>query len=129
MKIKTLIGLFLLALTSIFSTGFATETMDAADLLQKLKQQPLNDLVILDVRSPEEFNNGHIPQAKNISYDEIADRLPELAPWKDKTIIVHCRSGRRAAIAEKVLIENGFKVKHLNGDFIGWQQANYPIEK
>lgn len=84
--------------------------------------------MILDVRTPEEFAEGHVPGAINISYDELADRLGEIDSARTEGVIVYCRSGRRAGIAETLLLAQGFgNVQHLEGDMIAWLEANRPV--
>lgn len=63
---------------------------------------------VIDVRSKQEFESGHYPNALNIPHDQIANRLGELGADKTKPIIVYCLAGGRAGIAKKVLKENGF---------------------
>jgi len=85
---------------------------------------------ILDVRTPEEFAEGHVPGAINISHDQLVDRLAEIETSKDAGLIVYCRSGRRAGIAEELLLEQGFSnVQHLEGDMLAWLEASRPTEK
>ena len=86
--------------------------------------------LILDVRSEGEFSEGHLPGAINIVHSEFVDAPAEaldiLGQDKDAEIVVHCFSGRRAAIAEEILVENGYtNVRHLTGDWQGWQAAGY----
>jgi phage shock protein E len=64
---------------------------------------------LIDVRSPEEFEAGHIKNAKNIPVDKIAEDIKYFVPDKEKTIVLYCRSGRRSAIAEKTLKDLGYK--------------------
>lgn len=93
-------------------------------------QMSAKPAVVLDVRSAKEYADGHIKGAINISHDELSDRLSELSQYKDKTVVVYCRSGRRAGIAESLLENNGFsKVKHLTGDMNGWLKAELPVIK
>jgi rhodanese-related sulfurtransferase len=85
---------------------------------------------ILDVRTAEEFAEGHVPGAINISHDELADRLAEIEAVKEAGVIVYCRSGRRAGIAEELLLGQGFgNVQHLEGDMLAWLAASRPTEK
>ena len=85
--------------------------------------------MILDVRTAEEFAEGHVPGAINISHDELADRLAEVAAAKEAGVIVYCRSGRRAGIAEELLLGQGFSnVQHLEGDMLAWLEAKRPTE-
>ena len=87
------------------------------------------DVCILDVRSKEEFDSGHIPKAMNINYTEISSRLDELNPYRNHKIVLYCRTGRRARIAEKTLKDAGFSdIYHLAGNMPGWREAGLPIE-
>jgi rhodanese-related sulfurtransferase len=98
--------------------------------LQHLVHHADEQLVILDVRTPEEFAAGHLPEARNIPHDQVADRLVELAPLHGKTVVLYCRSGRRSGIAAKLLRDAGFgDVRLLEGDFPGWEAAKYPVER
>ncbi|RCU51523.1 MULTISPECIES: rhodanese-like domain-containing protein [Corallincola] len=84
--------------------------------------------ILLDVRSAEEYAAGHIPGAINISYDELDKRWQELDGEQQELIVVYCRSGRRAGIAEALLQAKGFtQLRHLEGDLIGWKAANLPL--
>jgi phage shock protein E len=67
------------------------------------------DNVLIDVRSPQEYDAGHIKNAKNIPVDKIAEDIKYFVPDKEKTIVVYCRSGKRAAAAEKILKDLGYK--------------------
>ena len=86
--------------------------------------------MILDVRTAEEFADGHVPGAINISHDELADRLAEIEAVKEAGVIVYCRSGRRAGIAEELLLGRGYtNVQHLEGDMLAWLEASRPVEQ
>ena len=98
---------------------------ELAELIQ-LEQAPL----ILDVRSEKEYSESHIPGAVNIPHDQLRDRLSKIDAAKADEIVVHCRSGHRAGIAEKVLVEAGYSnVRDLDGHMNAWQSGGYPIEK
>lgn len=85
--------------------------------------------VILDVRSQEEFDGGHIPGAIHIPHDELASRLGEISVAKSEEIVVHCQSGGRAKIAEKNLFENGFtNIRDLEGHWKSWSASGLPVE-
>lgn len=86
-----------------------------------------DDLVLLDVRTIEEYNNGHIPGAVNLPLDELPDLLAQL-PSKNQKIVVYCRTGYRAGKAIKILHKQGYtNLVHLNGDFSEWKKAALPI--
>ena len=96
-------------------------------LLEHQAKHPKH-LFVLDVRSPEEFKEGHVPGAVNIPYDQIASRLGEVP--KDKDVVLYCRSGRRAGIAAEVLGNNGYtRLSHLEGDMTAWVEKGRPVEK
>jgi rhodanese-related sulfurtransferase len=85
-------------------------------------------LLVLDVRSPEEFAQGHVPGAVNISHSEIAQRMDELAPFRETDVILYCERGVRAAKAEAALRAAGFEsVLHLNGDMSSWRRNGRPV--
>lgn len=63
---------------------------------------------VIDVRTPGEFESGHLPGARLIPHDQMAARAAEVGP-KDKPVLLYCRSGRRTALAAAALREQGFK--------------------
>ena len=62
-----------------------------------------NGALLIDVRTPAEFNAGHVPAAKNFPLDQIAAKLPSIVEDKNQPILLHCQSGRRSGIATKQL--------------------------
>ncbi len=83
---------------------------------------------ILDVRSQKEFDAGHIPGAILIPYDQVAQRIGELEAYRDRGLVVYCRTGRRAGIAEETLIQAGFdRVWDLEGHMVAWQAGGLPL--
>jgi len=112
--------------------GLAAEPapmISQADLLARLaKKDP--DLVVLDVRTPAEFAAGHVPGARNVSHDLLAEKLGELSSLKDKQVVLYCRSGRRTALAEQTLREAGFtRLLHLQGDYLDWEAESQPVAR
>jgi len=97
----------------------------AAELLEKHK-----DVVVLDIRTAKEFQEGHIAHAKNIDFYEkdFADQVEKLD--KSKTYLVHCASGGRSTRSLPVFEKLNFKsIYHLDGGFKGWQRAGQAVEK
>ena len=87
-----------------------------------------NSLFLLDVRTPQEFAEGHVPDAVNVPHDQLASRLAEVP--KDKDVVIYCRSGRRSALAADVLAANGYsRLSHLEGDMNAWVATGRPVEK
>ena len=65
--------------------------------------------VLVDVRTPSEYLYGHLEKAVNIPFDKIETEIKYFAPDKNQTVVVYCKSGSRASIAEKKLKEMGYK--------------------
>jgi rhodanese-related sulfurtransferase len=72
------------------------------------------------VRTQEEYDQGHIPGAIVISYEEIADKAEEVLTDKNQLILVYCRSGRRSKIAAEALLELGYTNIKEFGGIIDW---------
>ena len=122
-------NIIILALSLFATAVFAGETpqISQQELLSALKA-PGHNIVVLDVRSAEEYEDGHLVGAINVSHDTVADKLNQLSQYKNSTVVVYCRSGRRAAFAENILSENNFKnLRHLTGDMNDWLEAKLPI--
>jgi rhodanese-related sulfurtransferase len=85
-------------------------------------------LLVLDVRSAAEFDEGHLPGAINIPHDAIGKRIGELGTPDERDLVVYCRSGRRSALALAVLKEAGFsRLFHLEGDYLRWSEEGRPV--
>ena len=76
--------------------------------------------IILDVRTQEEYDQGHIPGAIVISHEEIAEKAEDVLKDKDQLILVYCRSGRRSKIAAEALVELGYTNIKEFGGIIDW---------
>ena len=124
MKFNYVLQILTLVLFSTFAQA-NIKTIEPQTVLKLIETQQAP--LILDVRSAEEFYQGHIPGAINISY-ELLPENQQLNAYKKQDIIIYCRSGRRAQIASQVLQKNGFKqLIDLNGHMIAWQQLHYPL--
>jgi rhodanese-related sulfurtransferase len=97
---------------------------------QELLAADSSNLVIVDVRTPEEFQQGHVPNAINVPLSEIIDNSAILLSSKDKSIVLYCRSGYRAGKAAEALQKDGYQnLSHLEGDMQGWLKQGLAIEK
>ena len=83
-------------------------------------------LIIVDVRTKEEYDGGHIANSLLIPYDEIEKKAPALLTDKNAAIIVYCRTGRRSEIAAKALIGMGYANVADMGGISDWK---YGLEK
>lgn len=93
-----------------------------------LKSQ--KDVVVLDVRTPEEFESGHIAGAVNLDAqsDDFAEKLGRLD--KNKTYLLHCAAGGRSSSALKKMRGLNFKsIYHMPGGTSAWEEAGKPLKK
>jgi rhodanese-related sulfurtransferase len=99
-------------------------TPDEAEKL--LKENP--KIVVLDVRTPEEYAKAHIPGAKNVDF--LAGDVAKEAPKLDKTtpVLVHCAAGGRSG-QSLPLLKDQQVVYHLKDGFKAWEKAGKPVEK
>ncbi|NIK73963.1 rhodanese-related sulfurtransferase [Thermonema lapsum] len=131
MKLWSIKWITLVALLLTACSG-ASQSKEGQDLppttfAQKLKEQPG---VVLDVRTPEEYTEGHLPNAQLLNfYDErFRQKLEQLD--KNQTYYVYCRSGGRSSRAVALMRELGFKkVYNLKGGIMDWQASQLPIER
>ena len=86
------------------------------------------DVVVIDVREPWEYNEGHIPGVKLIPLGTLPNRMNEIP--KDKTVILTCRSGNRSGQAFRFLREQGFdNVHNMEGGILAWEKQGLPVER
>jgi len=81
------------------------------------------DVIFLDVRTPQEIAEGHIPGAAmaDVKASNFEDEIKKLDP--NKEYVVYCRSGRRSLKASKIMLEQGFtKVKNMKGGYNAWKE-------
>ncbi len=110
-----------LILSACGSTGGSVTNLKTSDFAKKISDPAV---VILDVRTPGEFNEGHIKGAVNVDYEGMNFEGEVNKLDKTKTYAVYCRSGRRSGLATEVMAKNGFKsIFNLNGGVIDWQSA------
>lgn len=93
-----------------------------------LKENPA--VIVLDVRTPEEFLAGHLAGATNVDYQgaTFQAKLGQLDPAK--SYLLHCATGRRSAKARDLMVKMNFKdIYHLEGGIVAWQKAGQPVTK
>lgn len=89
-----------------------------------------SNALVLDVRDAVEFAGGHIADATHIPLAELAERLPELKKYKNKTILINCQRGIRSAKACAILRKAEFTdVHNLEGGINAWLAAKLPVVK
>ena len=140
MVVSVLVGaIFLLGLAS---HGFAAAPKGPMDFVNAAKAnitevsaaQAKADLdagkkfILLDVRSKEEFDAGHLPNAMNVSRGLLEFKIGQAIPDKNANIILYCRTGARSALATRVIYEMGYvNAKNMAGAFKAWGTAGYPV--
>lgn len=82
---------------------------------EQLKTYDQENTLLLDVRTEDEYSNGHLEGAVNIPLDSLRARMGELD--KNKEILEYCQIGLRGYVASRLLSQNGFKVKNINGGY------------
>jgi len=115
-------------LLALFSCGRAEYDNLSADAFEEQIRQ--EGVVLVDVRTAEEFAAGHLPGAANV--DWYADDFLAQAQHKwsaDTPLAIYCRSGKRSAAAAAKLSKAGFTVYNLLGGFNGWSEAGKPVSK
>ncbi len=86
--------------------------------------------LVLDVREDSEYQSGHIKDSIHIPLSKLKSRMTELEKYKNKNIILGCRSGSRSGRATGLLKKNGFeKVYNLRGGVLAWENDNLPMNK
>jgi len=126
MKNKSLV-LILLAIGITYLTGCASKKETSASSYEKItateakdRMDNNSDIIILDVRTEEEFKSGHIEGALLIPDNEITDTAEDILKDKSAIILVYCRSGRRSALAANDLVELGYSHIYDFGGIINW---------
>jgi rhodanese-related sulfurtransferase len=111
---------------SLGASASNSETIAAAAFKQAITAKGVQ---VLDVRTANEFNGGHITHALQANWmdkKEFADRTQHLD--KNQPIYIYCQAGGRSASAQTYLIEKGFKVINLEGGMSNWKMNGFPVD-
>ena len=114
----------LLAHNLLVGTKGSLEPLGATELINR------KDAVVLDVRPKADFSKGHIIDAINIPMNGFAQQTAILQKYKERPIIISCRSGAQSSQASRQLKKQGFEeVYNLRGGILAWQNANLPLSR
>lgn len=117
-------------LCSLFACNAQTNDFKSLSVEEYAKAIEDSMVVRLDVRTPEEYAEGHIEKSLNIDVLNSNFETKALATLpKDKTIAVNCRSGKRSKNAARILVKNGYKVIELDSGYNGWVGEGKPVVK
>lgn len=104
------------------------EILEPQAFIERVKAD--TSAIILDVRQPEEFAEGHLAQAINLDWLNQTVFINGLAKLnKQKTYYIYCRSGRRSQAAAGKLKAEGFQVVDLKGGYLHWVELGLPVVK
>lgn len=127
MRVKDLLKVLPILLFSLFAQANSAQ-ISAQKLLTLVEKDQAP--IILDVRTAQEFEQGHIEGAINIAYDALVNNSNLLEAYRDQPIVIYCRSGRRAQHAHQTLHNKGFtQLTALQGHMNLWQARRYPLIK
>ncbi len=127
----------LIFLTSLFSlmacspseTEAESSSIQSITPVEASEMYSAKEAVIIDVREQNEWDDKHIPGAIHIPVAQLNNRLSELEQYKDRPVIMQCRSGRRSAQGALVLHNAGFKkVYNMEGGILAWDKAGLETE-
>lgn len=115
---------------SCASNAHSNENFTDMNVNQFAKFISEDGIQLLDVRTPEEYNEGHLKDAININVfdDDFIDQASKILD-KNKPVAVYCRSGKRSADAAEKLASKGYKVTNLLGGIMAWSKDGQPIVK
>jgi rhodanese-related sulfurtransferase len=117
----------LLAVAVAGSTPAVAGPVSTVDVKQGALLQNRGALLI-DVREPDEYAQGHAPGSMSIPLGQLEQRLNEIADYKNKPVAVICHSGRRSAQAAKLLDKAGFSaITNVDGGMLAWKKAGLPV--
>jgi rhodanese-related sulfurtransferase len=125
----------LIALTSgamLFWSFYGNRLRGIKDVDHIAATQLINhkSALVLDVREQGEYDSGHILNSKLVPLGKLRERIGELEKYRDKPILVVCRSGMRSASACALLGKQGFaQAYNLEGGVMAWQKASLPLER
>jgi rhodanese-related sulfurtransferase len=121
---------FLIGFLAISCQGQAKKAAVLSPEQFNQKLAATSEKILLDVRTPEEYAEGHLADAKLINYynEDFKNQLSQLD--KSKPVFLYCRSGKRSGASAELLVELGFKeVYDLQGGFMAWADGKYPFIK
>lgn len=112
----------------LVSVCFAAGPVDLRSPEAKALMAKKSNLVLIDVRTPEEYQQVHLKGAKLIPLNELQQRMKEIP--RDKPLLVYCAVGARSLQAARFLSAQGFReVYHISDGIVGWYRNGFPIER
>lgn len=125
---KKIFALAVLVFMTLAVSAADAKNISIAEAAKIIKTD--TNVVVLDIRTPDEFKGGHIKGAKNIDFNDkdFAKKMAELD--KSKTYVIHCAAGGRSGRACKQVADMNFKsMLHMNEGFKKWESSGQAVEK
>jgi len=120
------VGLLIFLIASVGrEQASSTGALPASVSVDQAYQMYQDGTFVLDVRTPEEWNEFHAPNTTLIPLDELASRVNELP--KDKPIVVVCRSGNRSQTGRDILRQAGYNATSMTGGLNEWRASGHPV--
>ena len=114
----------LLILVESRRSGKTVNSQQLTNLVNK------EEAVVLDVRDTKEFREGHITESRNIPFPSLKDNLGQLDKYKEKPVVIVCKTGQSAGAAGRILNTSGFKdVRRPSGGITNWKADGLPLVK
>ena len=124
-KFVLVLSLCLMAAAMLPLSAQDFQSLSVDDFARYIQQERV---VVVDVRTIPEFQQGAIRDAVNIVWDKDFDaHLQDAALDTNRVLAVYCRSGRRSKMAAQVLVQKGFRVVELDKGILGWMAAKMPV--
>jgi rhodanese-related sulfurtransferase len=117
----------LLALLGLFMWNENRRAGSSLSVHQLTHQVNNANALVVDLREPKEFREGHVVDALNIPYAKLAERMADLD--KTRPLVLVDKMGQHSAAAGRTLMQAGFQVSRLNGGMSEWTASNLPVVK
>ncbi len=120
--------LVVLLLLVTVALAFAAAPRDMASVEAKALLARNRNVVLLDVRTPEEYRQAHLKGATLIPLGDLARRIGELP--KNRPVVVYCAVGSRSRIAAGTLVRRGYReVYNMSDGIVGWYRNGFPLDR
>lgn len=119
--------LLLLAWTTVRGRFQGWKGVGPAEAIQLINHE---DAIVVDIREDAEFKGGYILNSVHVPLTQLRANVQRLEKYRDRPVVVSCRTGSRSAAACATLSKQGFgSVYNLRGGIVAWQNANLPLSK
>ena len=119
----------LLALVGLYFWSENRRSGQSISVHQLTAQVNQDKAVIVDLRDPKEFREGHIVEAVNLPFAKLQERMVELQPYRERPLVLVDKMGQHSGTAGRLLQQAGYRVSRLNGGMSEWLGSNLPVVK